>query len=348
MENTALKLTERGLLPDTVVRAGIRHQLRERLREIQAGNIEHAAECENAMLASMSTSDIAEVPELANAQHYEVPAAFFDAVLGQHNKYSCAYWPTGTVNLDQAEEAALQETVERAQLTNGQRILELGCGWGSLSLYMATHFPGSSIVAVSNSHSQADYIRQQAEQRGLENLEIITCDMNEFEAAGQFDRVVSVEMFEHMRNWQSLYNKINHWLKPDGLFFKHIFVHRNTPYIFEDSGPGDWMGRHFFSGGMMPSAGLPNRIDSPLQVERSWFWSGTHYARTCNAWLEKMDQHKSELKPLFEATYGADFSETWWQRWRIFFMACAELFAYNHGQEWFVGHYLLRAGNKNG
>jgi len=346
MQNTALNLTEKGLLPDAVVRAGIRHQLRERLREIIADDIEHSADIEHALIKSMSMAHIAEVPELANAQHYEVPAEFFDAVLGMHNKYSCAYWPEGVDNLDQAEDAALLETVYRAAIYNGQRILELGCGWGSLSLYMASRFPDSSIVAVSNSHSQAAYIRKQAKKRGLDNLEVITSDMNDFTPEGVFDRVVSVEMFEHMRNWQTLFDKVNSWLQPNGQFFMHIFVHRNTPYLFEDNGPADWMSRHFFSGGMMPSADLPFRVNSPLQFERRWFWAGNHYAKTCNAWLELMDSKKAQLKPLFQETYGKDFAEIWWQRWRIFFMACAELFAYNDGQEWFVGHYLFRAGEK--
>lgn len=348
MQNTALNLTERGLLPDAVVRTGIRHQLRERLREISADNIEAAATREQALLNAMLDAAIAEVPELANAQHYEVPAAFFDRVLGAHNKYSCAYWPEGVVSLEMAETAALSTTVQRADMHNGQRILELGCGWGSLSLYMAERFPRSEIVAVSNSHGQARYIREHASSRKLINLKVITADMNDFQAPGKFDRVVSVEMFEHMRNWQSLFNRINGWLNRDGLFFMHIFVHRSTPYLFEDNGPSDWMSRHFFSGGMMPSADLPLRIQSGLQFQQRWNWSGQHYARTCNAWLERMDAQRDSLMPLFKATYGEDFASIWWQRWRIFFMACAELFAFRNGQEWFVGHYLFRAGGRDG
>lgn len=348
MQSTALNLTEKGLLPDSVVRVGIRHQLRERLAEIQAGDVEHSAEAEHTLLELMQQSPIAEVPELANAQHYEVPAEFFATVLGGQRKYSCAYWPDPIADLDQAEERALQTTVKRAQLADGQRILELGCGWGSLSLFMARHFPKSHIVAVSNSHSQAEFIRQEAALHHFNNLEVITCDMNQFTPEGRFDRVVSVEMFEHMRNWQSLFNNINSWLTESGLFFMHIFVHRSTPYLFQDNGPGDWMSRHFFSGGMMPNADLPTRISSPLMLERRWFWSGEHYAKTSNAWLARMDSHRSQLRPLFQSTYGADFADIWWQRWRIFFMACAELFAYNKGQEWFVGHYLFRASDHHG
>ena len=346
-QNTAQNLTESGLLPDAVVRTGIRHLLKDRLKEIEADDIELAAEREQAHLALMREGRIAEVPELANAQHYEVPAEFFTSVLGKHNKYSCAYWPEGVVDLDQAETAALSTTVERARLEDGQRILELGCGWGSLSLYMAEHLPNSEIVAVSNSTGQARYIRQCAAERNLHNLQVITADMNDFEAEGRFHRVVSIEMFEHMRNWEKLFARVNEWLLPEGLLFMHIFVHRSTPYLFEDNGPGDWMSRHFFSGGMMPDANLPLRVSSQLELEQRWFWSGTHYARTCNAWLEKMDNQRASLKPLFTETYGRDFAGIWWQRWRMFFMACAELFAYRQGQEWFVGHYLFRAGAKH-
>jgi cyclopropane-fatty-acyl-phospholipid synthase len=342
--NTAQNLTESGLLPDAVVRTGIRHLLRDRLKEIEADDIEQAAEREQAHLALMREGRIAEVPELANAQHYEVPAEFFTGVLGMHNKYSCAYWPEGVADLDQAETAALATTVERARLEDGQRILELGCGWGSLSLYMAEHLPNSEIVAVSNSTGQARYIHQCAAERNLHNLQVITADMNDFEAEGRFDRVVSIEMFEHMRNWERLFARVNEWLLPGGLLFMHIFVHRSTPYLFEDKGPDDWMSRHFFSGGMMPCADLPLRVNTQLELEQRWFWSGMHYARTCNAWLDKMDSQRESLRPLFAETYGRDFAGIWWQRWRMFFMACAELFAYRQGQEWFVGHYLFRSG----
>ncbi len=343
MQNTALNLTERGVVPDSLIRAGIRLQLKDRLREIDADNIENAAKVTSKLMESMRHSRIAELPELANAQHYEVPAGFFDKVLGSYKKYSCGYWPHGTSSLDGSEAHALAETVRHADLFNGQRVLELGCGWGSLSLYMAERFPLSRITAVSNSHGQAEYIRQQIASRNLDNLEVITADMNDFEAGEKYDRVVSVEMFEHMRNWEALFGKVKRWLNQDGRFFMHIFVHRSTPYLFEDKGPTDWMSRHFFSGGMMPSSDLPLQIYSELRLEKRWFWSGLHYARTSNAWLAQMDNCKDELMPLFNDTYGADFAAIWWQRWRIFFMACAELFAYRQGQEWFVGHYLFSA-----
>lgn len=341
-QQTAQQITEKGYLPDALVRSGIKHLLKKRLVSIEADNIERAAEQQADFLALMREGAIAEVPELANEQHYEVPAEFFHEVLGAQRKYSCAYWPEGVNTLDEAEDAAFAMTCERAQLTNDQDILELGCGWGSLTLYMASHFPNSRITAVSNSFSQAEYIRHQAADRGLTNVTVITADMNDLQTQDSFDRVVSLEMFEHMRNWERLMRRIQSWLKPDGLFFMHIFVHRTTPYLFLDQGPNDWMSRHFFSGGMMPNADLPLQCEGGLRVAKRWFWSGEHYEKTSNAWLENMDQKKEQLRPLFEATYGKDFASMWWQRWRMFFMACAELFGYRDGQEWFVGHYLLR------
>lgn len=344
MYTTAHQITEKGLLPDTLVRTGIRHLLRQRLAERKADDIEAAAQYEQEFLQIMRAGAIAEVPELANEQHYEVPAQFFHEVLGAQRKYSCAYWPQGVNTLDQAEQVALEQTCEHADLQDGQRILELGCGWGSLSLFMARHFPNSHITVVSNSHSQGEYIHQQAAAENLGNLQVLTADMNTFQPEGEYDRIVSLEMFEHMRNWESLMQRIRTWLKADGRFFMHIFVHRSTPYLFLDESEGDWMSRHFFSGGMMPSATLPLLCEGGLRLEQRWFWSGEHYERTSNAWLKNMDAKKEQLTPLFQQTYGKDFAAIWWQRWRMFFMACAELFAYRNGQEWFVGHYRFRRG----
>jgi len=261
--------------------------------------------------------------------------------MGDHLKYSCAYWPNDVSNLSEAEAAALEMTVQRAGLEDGMAVLELGCGWGSLSLWMAEHFPNSTITAVSNSRSQHDFIVGQAAERGIANIEVIVADMNDFDIARTFDRVVSVEMFEHMRNWGELFRRISNWLEPDGRFFMHVFCHRSTPYEYIDNGPGDWMSRHFFTGGMMPSADLPLRFPQHLQISKRWHWNGRHYARTCNAWLATMDANKAEIVPVLERCYGAANATLWWQRWRIFFMACAELFAYDDGQEWFVGHYLF-------
>lgn len=337
----ANNLTEAGLLPDTVIRHGIKRLLRQRLDEIESNNIEASAEQMFLHLQQMEQSAVAELPQKANEQHYEVPAAYFQQCLGDELKYSCAYWEEGVDSLHAAEVAALQQTCKRAGLGNEQRILELGCGWGSLTLWMAKHYPQSQITAVSNSHSQGDFIRQRATELGYSNVEIITADMNDYHTSEKFDRIVSVEMFEHMRNWHSLFSRINTWLVEDGKFFMHIFVHRNTPYFFEDKDASDWMSRYFFSGGMMPSADLPLMFQNKLELEERWFWNGQHYAKTCNAWLARMDQNKQALWPLFESTYGKDFAAVWWHRWRVFHLACAELFAFENGQEWFVGHYLF-------
>jgi cyclopropane-fatty-acyl-phospholipid synthase len=292
----------------------------------------------------MNQSPIALVPELANAQHYEVPAEFFQLCLGKHRKYSSCFWLPDTRTLDEAEANALKLSCEHADLANGQQVLELGCGWGSLTLWMAEHYPQSNITAVSNSNSQREYIQATAKARGLHNIQVITCDMNTFNPADhgiqhQFNRVVSVEMFEHMRNHQLLYKKVHDWLMPGGKFFMHIFVHRSTPYAFEVQGEDDWMSQFFFSGGMMPSDDLPLHFQQHLKLKQRWRWDGTHYEKTANAWLDNMDLHKDKITPILESTYGAENAEQWRNRWRIFYMACAELFGYRHGQEWWVTHY---------
>ena len=338
----AVDWTETGLVPDSVIRAGIRRLLERKLREIHSSDVEKAAIIKNRFVQMMGESPIALVPHLANEQHYEVPAAFFSEVLGRHRKYSSCYWPKGVEDLEAAEEAALQVTVERAGIEDGMKVLDLGCGWGSLSLWIAEHFPNASVTSVSNSQSQRDYIMSAAENRGLDNVEVHVCDMNDFDAPGTYDRVVSVEMFEHMRNYPELFRRISNWLQPDGRFFMHIFCHRTTPYEYIDKGPADWMSRHFFSGGIMPSADLPMRIGGDLTVEKHWQWNGDHYARTLRAWLQRMDSRRNAVMPILEETYGSDQADRWRMRWRIFFMACEELFAYNGGNEWYVSHYLLK------
>jgi len=338
----AVDWTETGLVPDSVIRAGIRRLLDRKLKEIHVTDVEKAAIIKNRFVQMMGESPIALVPHLANEQHYEVPAAFYSEVLGRNRKYSCCYWPTGVNDLDAAEDAALQVTAERAGIEDGMKVLDLGCGWGSLSLWIAEHFPKASVTSVSNSRSQRDYIVRAAENRGIENIEVHVCDMNDFAAPGTYDRIVSVEMFEHMRNYPELFRRISNWLEPDGRFFMHIFCHRTTPYEYIDRGPSDWMSRHFFSGGIMPSADLPMRIGGDLTVERHWQWNGDHYARTLRAWLDKMDARKGAVMPILEDTYGKDQADRWRMRWRIFFMACEELFAYNGGNEWYVSHYLLK------
>lgn len=338
----ALSWTEAGMVPDPVIRTAIRRLLGNKLREIRAADIEQVAETKSRFVQMMKDSPIALVPELANEQHYEVPAAFFDLVLGDRKKYSCCYWGGRVDSLDDAERAALGITVERAGIEDGMQVLDLGCGWGSLSLWIAEKFPGASVLSVSNSRSQHDFIVARAAERKLDNIEVRVCDMNDFDTGRRFDRIVSVEMFEHMRNYGELFARIRRWLEEDGRFFMHIFTHRNTPYEYVDKGPSDWMSRHFFSGGIMPSADLPLYFADDLAIERVWHWGGGHYARTCNAWLARMDERREAIMPILSDTYGESEAGRWWMRWRMFFMACAELFAFNEGQEWFVSHYRFR------
>ncbi|GAB7564203.1 cyclopropane-fatty-acyl-phospholipid synthase family protein [Methylobacillus methanolivorans] len=336
----AIGLSEQGHMPDSLIRAGIRHLLKARLQEVSSHDVATSAELQDDFLQQMRQSPVALVPELANEQHYELPSDFFRMSLGQQLKYSCCYWPEGMDSLNGAEEAALSATVAHAGIADGQDILELGCGWGSLTLYMAHRYPGSRITAVSNSHSQRNFIQSTARQRGLNNVTVITADMNAFMAEQQYDRIVSVEMFEHMRNYQVLFERLAGWLKPQGRFFMHIFVHRLTPYAFVAQGNDDWMSELFFSGGMMPSDALPLHFQQHLRLLRQWRWSGDHYEKTANAWLEKMDANSAPIMQVFRDTYGAD-AQRWFNRWRIFYMSCAELFGYNDGQEWWVSHYLF-------
>ena len=338
---SSLALAEKGLLPDSVIRTGIRNLAQKRLQEIKAYDCEAGISSLTSFIKAMNYAHIAEVPELANAQHYEVPAEFFHYCLGNQRKYSSCFWMPETQNLDDAEILALSQTCNHADIQDGQQILELGCGWGSLSLWMATHYPNAQITGVSNSNSQREYITQMAKSLGVTNLNIITADMNVFEAPEKYDRIVSVEMFEHMRNWQVLYSKVASWLKPKGKFFKHIFVHKNTPYLFEVNDKNDWMSQHFFSGGMMPSDDLPLQFQDNLKLAQRWRWDGTHYEKTANAWLQNMDANKDAITPILVQTYGAKDAQMWRNRWRIFYMACAELFGYNNGQEWWVTHYLF-------
>ena len=337
----AIQLAEAGKLPDVLVRKGIRQLVATRLADISANDCETGMASLSTFVTNMRGAAIAPVPELANAQHYEVPAEFFHLSLGAQRKYSSCFWMPETKDLDEAEILALNQTCDHADIKDGQSILELGCGWGSLSLWMATHYPNAQITGVSNSNSQREYIMHLAKSMGVTNLNILTADMNVFEAPSTYDRVVSVEMFEHMRNWQVLYGKVASWLKPNGKFFKHIFVHRNTPYLFEAEYDDDWMSRFFFSGGMMPSDDLPLHFQDNLKLAQRWRWDGTHYEKTANAWLQNMDANAELITPILVQTYGAKDAEMWRNRWRMFYMACAELFGYNNGQEWWVTHYLF-------
>lgn len=337
----AISWTEQGLVPDIVIRGAIRRLLNARLAELHAEDVDRVAETTAAFVAAMNTAPIALLPDQANEQHYELPPEFFGHALGPRRKYSCCHWGPGIDDLGDAEVQALDITCDRAQLADGQRILELGCGWGSLTLHMAHKFPRASILAVSNSASQREFIMEQAERRGLANLEVETRDMNDFTTSRRFDRVVSVEMFEHMRNHALLFERISEWLSPGGKFFMHIFVHRCVPYLFEDRGADDWMSRHFFSGGMMPGATLPLHFQRHLLLGRQWSWNGTHYQKTANAWLANLDANREQASSILEAAYGAGQGALWLQRWRMFFMACAELWGHREGREWFVSHYLF-------
>jgi cyclopropane-fatty-acyl-phospholipid synthase len=342
----AVNWIEQGLVPDRVVRLGIRRLLKGRLAELSSDDAAATAALTQAFFEDLRSAPLALLPEKANEQHYEVPAAFFAAVLGRHRKYSSCFWPEGAATLDDAEAAALRITCERAGIADGQQILELGCGWGSLSLWMAEHFRGSRITALSNSNSQREHIDTLARRRGLTNLRVITRDFNEFDTAERFDRIVSVEMFEHLRNWPQAFANVARWLAPQGRFFMHVFAHRDAPYAFVERDASDWMSKHFFSGGMMPSDDLALHCQDDLKLAQRWRWDGTHYERTAEAWLRNMDDERDALMPLFESTYGID-ADVWWMRWRLFFMSVAELFGYADGQQWWVSHYLFdKRGDK--
>ena len=336
-----IKLAEKGLLPDSFIRFGIKRLCSERLAKASSFSDEGMEKEHAAWIEVLKKSPIALVPEKANEQHYEVPPRLFELVLGNKLKYSSGFWPEGVSSLDQSESAMLDLTSERAGLIDGQDILELGCGWGSLTLYMAEHFPKSKITAVSNSNDQRQFIEERCRQLKLDNVRVITADMNDFRAEGLFDRVVSIEMFEHMRNYEKLLGRVNTWLKKEGKLFVHIFSHQKVAYPFEDNDDADWMAREFFSGGQMPSHRLLMSFPGQMKIEKDWRVSGTHYEKTSLAWLQKMDKNKAEVLELFKKTYGENDAKSWFQRWRIFFMSCEVLFGFGRGSEWGVSHYLF-------
>jgi len=335
-------LLEKDVLPDFIIRYGIRRLLAGRLKAENKGNPEAQQQHFMKLLAELKASPIAVNTEDANAQHYEIPADFFQLVMGKHLKYSSGYWKEGVTSIDVSENDMLEITCERAELKDGQNILELGCGWGSLSLFMAAKFPNSKITSVSNSHSQKAFIDGQAQQRGIKNLTIITADMNVFQIAEKFDKVVSVEMFEHMRNYDLLMNKVANFLKPEGKLFVHIFTHKDYAYKFEVIDDSDWMSKYFFTGGIMPSDHLLLYFQNELKIQQHWRVSGTHYEKTSNAWLQNMDLHKAEIMKIMERVYGKQDALKWWSYWRIFFISCAELWGYKGGKEWMVSHYLFQ------
>ncbi|HVX51525.1 MAG TPA: class I SAM-dependent methyltransferase [Chitinophagaceae bacterium] len=335
------KLLKQNKLPDFIIRTGIRRLLKQRLKDENKGNTEAQQAHLMCLIDELKASPIAVHTAAANEQHYEVPTEFYTYCLGKHLKYSSGYWKDGVNDIDTSEADMLQLTCDRAKLTNGQDVLELGCGWGSLSLFMAANYPQSRFTVVSNSRTQKIYIDGQAAQRGIANLTVITADMNVFTIDKTFDRVVSVEMFEHMRNYELLMKKVASFLKPSGKLFVHIFTHREYAYKFEVKDDTDWMSKYFFTGGIMPSDDLLLYFTDGFGIENHWHVSGLHYSKTSETWLRNMDNHKAQILPLFEKTYGKQNALKWWVYWRVFYMACEELWKYNNGNEWMVSHYLF-------
>lgn len=335
-----IDLAERGWIPDTFIRYGIRRLCGSRLKDEQRLLTTSPGDLRQTRFDDLRQSAIAIETAAANEQHYEIPAQFYQYALGPHLKYSACLWEDGTQDLGAAEAAMLALYCERAQLEDGQDILELGCGWGSLTLWMAAHYPNARITAVSNSHSQKQHIDAMAQARQLNNIRVITCDVNELSLdPNTFDRAVSIEMFEHVRNYEQLLSRLSQWLRPNGELFVHIFCHRHLIYPFETEGEDNWMGRYFFTGGQMPALDTFAHFNQHLQVTEQWFLDGTHYEKTAQAWLDNMDKHRDAIRTLFLQTYGENDADRWVQRWRMFFMSCAELFGYADGSEWGVGHY---------
>lgn len=334
-------LLEKDKIPDFLLRKGIRTLLAQRLRDEDKGSVDANQEQLMRLIESLKKDPIAVETKAANQQHYEVPTAFYQYCLGKHLKYSSGYWKPGVEDIDTSEKDMLELTCNRAELADGQDVLELGCGWGSLSLFMSARYPESRFTVVSNSSTQKLHIDAQAAERKITNLQVITADMNTFSVEKRFDRIVSVEMFEHMRNYEKLLEKVSSFLNPGGKLFVHIFTHRDFAYKFEVVDESDWMSKYFFTGGIMPSDHLLLYFDTHFTIEQHWRVSGMHYSKTSEAWLKNMDAHKKEIMPLFESTYGKEQAVKWWVYWRIFYMACAELWGYKNGQEWIVSHYLF-------
>jgi cyclopropane-fatty-acyl-phospholipid synthase len=331
-------LLEKNKIPDFLIRIGIRKLLKQRLNEEKQT---FSPAYTKRLIDELKNSPIAIETVAANEQHYEVPTEFYKYCLGKHLKYSSGYWNTNVTDIDISERDMLELTCQRAGLANGQDVLELGCGWGSLSLFMAAKYPESNFTVVSNSRTQKEYIDSEARGRGIKNLTVITCDINNFYTDKKFDRLVSVEMFEHLRNYHLLFERISSFLKDDGKMFVHIFTHKEYTYKFEVKDDTDWMSKYFFTGGIMPSNNLFSHFSEHLEIKQQWIVNGTHYNKTSEAWLKNMDSNKTNIMPLFEKTYGKENAVKWWVYWRIFYMACAELWGYNNGNEWMVCHYLF-------
>lgn len=332
---------EKGNIPDFLVKAGIRNLCSERLKWAKKQGPDGIKKHNLEWVEKLKNSPIALVPEKANEQHYEVPPEFFVKSLGENLKYSCGYWESGAQNLDESEIDMLDMYLNRSELKDGMDILELGCGWGSLTFHMAKQYPKSKITAVSNSNDQRKFIQSKCAELKIDNIDVITCDMNDFTIDKKFDRVVSIEMFEHMRNYKELLKRVSSFMKDGAKLFVHIFSHKSMVYPYEDRGPSDWMAREFFSGGLMPSHDLLSHFQDDLKLESSWKINGVNYKKTSYAWLNKMDANKNDVIEIFKKTYGEDTAFIWYNRWRIFFMACGEMFGLKNGEEWGVSHYLF-------
>lgn len=337
----AINLAEQGWLPDPIVRTGVRRLVNQRLIEERT----QPSETKASMIASLADSPIALSTAEANDQHYEVPTEFFQSALGPRLKYSASIFPKDDTTLEEAEQFTLKGYADKLNLESGMRVLDLGCGWGSFSLWLAEHRPDIEVVGVSNSRTQRAFIESRAQSLGLHNLNIRTADINDLALeAHSFDRAISVEMFEHVRNYQTLLSRISHWLKPNAYLLVHIFCHKTYVYPFQTKGDDNWMGKYFFTDGLMPSVDTLSHFQEHLKIDQQWLYSGNHYRRTARAWLENMDAASNEIMPCFEQTYGKD-AKLWFHRWRMFFMACEEMFGYANGEEWQVAHYRFKNTN---